>query len=252
MDSAMDTPARQLAVITGASTPIGLEFARLYAEDRFDLIITGAAPMIHRAAWELGEMGVNCDAVQCGVATPADNNQLAAAIAGRPVDALLAIVGLGFETDRVDKNLSARFEDVQANIDGTVRLVFEVARNMRRRGKGHITIVGSLAELMPGIAEAVYYCSKAFLDSFAVALGNELKDSGVTVTCLMPGVTRSDAGERAAPVAKPAGERHKRGNLKLVVGAGNRLHAVMHRGQAHFSAQRQGLRPHPLSRKYLQ
>jgi short-subunit dehydrogenase len=248
----MDNPERQLAVITGASTPIGLEFARLYAEDKFDLIITGAEPMIHRAAWELGELGVNCDAVQCDLATPAYGNQLAAAIAGRPVDALLAIVGLGFGKDSADGKLEERFEDIQANIDGTVRLVFAVAREMRQRGKGHITIIGSLAELVPGIAEAVYYCSKAFLDSFAVALANELKDSGVTVTCLMPGAARSGERGRAPQVAKPAPDRIKRGNLKLVVGAGNRLHAVMHRGQAHFSTQGHGLRPYPLSRKFLQ
>jgi short-subunit dehydrogenase len=209
----MDTPRRQLAVITGASTVIGLEFARLYAQDNFDLVIAANEPMIQSAARELGEMGVRCNAVQCDLTTPAHTRQLTAAIAGRPIDALLAIAGLGFGKDFAERRLDEALQDIQTSIDGTVRLVFEVAQGMRRRGKGHIIIIGSVAELMPGIFEAVYNCSKAFLDSFAVALGNELKDAGVTVTCLMPSATGSGAKPCAAHV---------------IVGAGNRLHAALH------------------------
>ena len=68
---------------------------------------------------------------------------------------------------------------------------------MRERGAGKILITGSIAGLMPGTFQAVYNGSKAFLDSFSVALSNELKDSGVTVTCLMPGATETDFFERA-------------------------------------------------------
>jgi short-subunit dehydrogenase len=222
----MDTPESQLAVITGASTAIGFEFARLYAQDRFDLIIAADEPTIHSAARELGEMGVRCKAVQCGLATPAHVSQLTSAIAGRPVDALLAVAGLGSGKALPDRGPDAALRDIQAKIDGMVRLIFEVARGMRRRGKGRIVIIGSTAGLMPDIFQAVYNCSKAFLDSFSDALSNELKDAGVTVTCLMAGATESDfypgadvpdtkLGSRVAGRASP-------------VGAGNRLHAVMH------------------------
>jgi len=68
---------------------------------------------------------------------------------------------------------------------------------MRARRQGRILITGSIAGLMPGTFQAVYNGSKAFLDSFSVALSNELKDTGVTVTCLMPGATETDFFERA-------------------------------------------------------
>jgi uncharacterized protein len=234
----MDTPKRQLAVITGASTAMGLEFARLYAQDNFDLVIAADEPMIHSAVRELAETGVSCKAVQCDLAAPALPGELTAAIGGRPIDALLAIAGLGFRKDFAQRKLNDTLKDIQTSIDGTVRLVFEVAQEMRRRGKGHIIIVGSIAELMPDIFEAVYNCTKAFLESFAAALGNELKDAGVTVTCLMPRAT--GGGEMAyAPRMEHAGPgRVRKRHLKLVVsggnrvGAGNRLHAAMHGAQS--------------------
>ena len=229
----MEIRKRKLAVITGASTAIGVEFTRLYAQDNFDLVIAANEPMIQSAAQELGEMGVRCRAVQCDLTTPAHTSQLIAAIAGRPVDTLLAIARLGFGKDFAERKLDEALQDIQSSIDGTVRLVFEVAQGMRRRGRGHIIIIGSVAELMPGIFEAVYNCSKAFLDSFSVALNNELKDAGVTVACLMPSATGS--GEKASPSHPPKidPDRPKKGNLKLVVGgrnavgAGNRLHAAL-------------------------
>ena len=223
----MDTPKRRLAVITGASTAIGLEFARLYAQDNFDLVIAADEPMIQSAARELGEMGVRCKAVQCDLTAPAHSSQLTAAIGGRPIDALLAIAGLGFGKDFAERQLEEALTDIQTSIDGTVRLVFEVARGMRRRGKGRIIIIGSIAELVPGIFEAVYNCSKAFLDSFSLALSNELKDAGVTVTCLMPAATSRSDKAYAVHVEKIERDRVKRSHLKLVVGAGNRLHAAL-------------------------
>jgi short-subunit dehydrogenase len=248
----MDIHERQLAVITDASTPIGLEFARLYAQDRFDLVIAADDPAIHQTAWELGELGVRCDAVQCDMASPVLKGQLTAIVAGRPVDALLAITQLGSGQDFAQAGLNEVLKDIQSNIDATVRLVFEMAREMRHRGKGHIIIVGSLDEIMPGILEAVYNCSKAFLDSLSAALSNELKDSGVTVTCLMPCPTGADAKEYASQVTNARRERVSKGNLKLVVGAGNRLHAAMHGTERRFPTRSQRSRPYLLPSKLLQ
>jgi short-subunit dehydrogenase len=225
----MDNHEPQLAVITGASTAIGFEFARLYAQDRFDLIIAADEPMIHSAARELGGMGVRCKAVQCDLATPTHVSQLNTAIAGRPVDALLAVAGLGSGNARPDREPHEALKDIQAKIDGMVRLVFEVARGMRRRGKGRIIIIGSTAGLMPDIFQAVYNCSKAFLDSFSNALSNELKDAGVTVTCLMAGAAESDFSPEADVLDSKVDRSVKARAAQ--VGAGNRLHAVMHGGE---------------------
>jgi short-subunit dehydrogenase len=271
----------QLAVVTGASTGIGLELARLCAQQQFDLIIAADEPLIEDAARELSQMGVHCAAVQCDLATAEGVAQLTAAIAGRPVDALLANAGRGLGKGFLEQDLNEALKVIHTNIDGTVRLIFEVANGMRKRGQGRILITGSIAGLMPGTFQAVYNGSKAFLDSFSVALSNELKDTGVTVTCLMPGATETDffdragmsdtkvgSGEKAdaADVAKTGFDAMMKGELKVVAGAANKVRAAvshiapdsvladMHRGMAEpgtgkaeepESRRKRTDRPHP-------
>jgi short-subunit dehydrogenase len=255
----MNASNRKLAVVTGASTGIGLELARLCALRQFDLIVAADEALIENAARELTQMGVKCTAVECDLATAEGVNQLTSAIAGRPVDALLANAGRGLGKAFLDQDLDEALNVIHTNIDGTIRLIFDVAKGMRSRGQGRILITGSIAGLMPGTFQAVYNGSKAFLDSFSVALSNELKDTGVTVTCLMPGATETDffdradmldtkvgSGEkaRASDVAKAGFDAMMNGELKVVAGFGNKVRAAvshvapdsmlaqMHRGMA--------------------
>ena len=97
--------------------------------------------------------------------------------------------------------LDQSFDDVthviDTNITGTLYLLHRVVKDMRVRGAGRVLITGSIAGFMPGTFQAVYNGTKAFIDSFSWALRNELKDTGVTVTCLMPGVTDTEFFERA-------------------------------------------------------
>lgn len=240
----MNANPRQLAVVTGASTGIGLELARLCAEQRFDLIIAADEPLIENAARELEQTGVTCTAVQCDLSTTDGVQTLTRAIeaADRPVDVLLANAGRGLGKGFLDQDLNEALKVVHTNIDGTIRLVYEVGKGMRDRRTGRILITGSIAGLMPGTFQAVYNGSKAFLDSFSVALNNELKDSGVTVTCLMPGATETDFFERAdmadtkvgsgekahaSDVAKTGFDAMMKGELKVVAGFGNKLRAAM-------------------------
>jgi short-subunit dehydrogenase len=257
----MNATPGPLAVVTGASTGIGLELARLCAQQRFDLIIAADEPLIENAARELAETGVNCTAVQCDLATAEGVEQLTDAIAaaGRPVDALLANAGRGLGKAFLDQDLNEALNVVHTNVDGTIRLIYAVANTMRARGQGRILITGSIAGLMPGTFQAVYNGSKAFLDSFSVALSNELKDTGITVTCLMPGATETDffdradmndtkvgSGEKmhASDVAKTGFDAMMNGELKVVAGFANKVRAAvshiapdstlaaMHRGMA--------------------
>jgi uncharacterized protein len=240
----MNAIAGQLAVVTGASTGIGLELARLCAQQRWDLIIAADEPLIENAARELSATGVNCTAVQCDLATAEGVGQLTSAIkaSGRPVDALLANAGRGLGKGFLDQDLDEALKVIHTNIDGTVRLIYEVANGMRARGQGRILITGSIAGLMPGTFQAVYNGSKAFLDSFSVALSNELKDTGITVTCLMPGATETDFFERAdmadtkvgsgekahaSDVAKTGFDAMMKGELKVVAGFSNKMRAAM-------------------------
>ena len=98
---------------------------------------------------------------------------------------------------------------VDTNITGTLLLVQKVGRDMRRSGAGRILITGSIAGFIPGTYQAVYNGTKAFLDSFSFALRHELKDTGVSVTCLMPGATETDFFERADMMDTKVGQQKK-------------------------------------------
>jgi short-subunit dehydrogenase len=187
---------RKLAV-TGASTGIGLELARQCAKNKFDLLIAANEPEINRAADELRREGGNVDAVQSDLATLEGVDQLCAKIGNRRVDALLANAGRGLGKAFLDQDFKEARYVLDTNVTGTIYLVHKVGRDMRAQGGGRILITGSIAGFMPGSYQAVYNGTKAFLDSFCYALREELKDSGITVTCLMPGATETEFFRRA-------------------------------------------------------
>lgn len=188
---------RPLALVTGASSGIGAELAICAAKAGFDLIIAADEPEIHGMADKLGTQGAKVEAVQADLSTTEGVDKLLQATRGRPIDALLANAGRGMGHAFLDQS----FDDVRlvidTNVTGTVYLLHKVGAQMRTRGKGRILITGSIAGFMPGTFQAVYNGTKAFLDSFAYALRAELKDTGVTVTCLMPGATETEFFARA-------------------------------------------------------
>jgi uncharacterized protein len=205
----MTSNTRPLAIVTGASTGIGYELARCCAEYGFDLIIAADEPRIKQAAQELHALGTEVSGIEADLATREGVDKLYAAANGRPVDALLANAGRGLGHGFFDQN----FDDVQhiidTNITGTIYLIQKVGRDMRARGQGRILITGSVAGFMPGTFLAVYSGTKAFIDSFSHALRNELKDTGVTVTCLMPGPTETEFFERADMLDTKVGQQEK-------------------------------------------
>ena len=180
---------RQLAVVTGASSGIGYELARCCAAHGVDLVIAADEPDIRTAARTFEAMGASVTAVEADLSQREGVDELYLATGDRPVDALLANAGRGLGRAFLDQH----FEDIQhvveTNVTGTLYLIHKIGQDMRREGCGRILIVGSIAGFMPGTFQAVYNGTKAFLDNFSFALRAELKDSGVTVTCLMPGAT---------------------------------------------------------------
>ena len=193
----MTDPIRNLAVVTGASTGIGLELARQCAKNGYDLLIAADEAEIETAADELRREGGNVETVQADLATLEGVDELYRRIEGRHVDALLANAGRGLGRAFLDQD----FEDVRrvidTNITGTVYLIHKIGGDMRSQGAGRILITGSIAGFIPGTFQAVYNGTKAFVDLFSFALRAELKESGVTVTCLMPGATETEFFERA-------------------------------------------------------
>jgi short-subunit dehydrogenase len=193
----MATKARPLAVVTGASSGIGLELARLCARNGFDLVIAADEPQIHTPVGELRQLGASVDALQVDLATEDGVAELCDVIGGRAVEALIANAGRGLGHAFLEQEWTAVRRVIDTNVTGTLCLLHKIGRDMQARSRGRILIVGSIAGFMPGTYQAVYNGTKALIDSFAVALRHELKDSGVTVSCLMPGPTETKFFERA-------------------------------------------------------
>ena len=188
----MAMQARPFAVVTGASTGIGYELAKCCADDGYDLLIVADEPEIDNAAQELQDNGGRVEAIEADLSTQEGVDKLYASLQGRQVDALLANAGRGLGHAFLDQNWDEVYRLINTNVTGTLYLIHKIGNDMRRRGEGKILITGSIAGFMPGSFQAAYNASKAFLDSFSEALRNELKDSGVTVTCLMPGATQTE------------------------------------------------------------
>ena len=192
----MQASPRPLAVVTGASSGIGYNLARICAENGFDLVVAADQPL-DEAAMDFRALGAQVDTVETELASRPGVDKLYAAIKGRAVDALLANAGHGLGRDFLEQEFNEVLHTIDTNITGTIYLVQKVATDMRARGQGRILITGAMAGFMPGSHQAVYKGTEAFIDSFSAALRDELKDTGVTLTCLMPGVTDTDFFVRA-------------------------------------------------------
>jgi uncharacterized protein len=207
------TSTRPLAVVTGASKGIGRELAKQFATHDFDLVIAADGPGIADAAAELERLGATVEAVQADLATDAGVDELYARITatGRPVGAIALNAGIGeggaFASRDPEKasDLEDELRIVDLNVRSTVRLAKYVARDMVARGEGRMLFTSSIASTMPGAFQAVYNASKSFVQSFALALRDELKDAGVTVTALMPGPTDTAFFARAEMLATKVG-----------------------------------------------
>ena len=233
---------KKLAVITGASSGIGYELAILCARDGYDLVIAADAAEIRVSAEYFRTLGVSVEEIETDLATRDGVDKLVQAVGERDVDLLLANAGHGLGQAFLDQNFEEARHVIDTNVTGTVYLIHTLGGRMRARGQGRILITGSIAGYIPGTFHAVYNASKAFIDSFAAALRAELKDTGVTVTCLMPGPTDTDFFERAdladtrvgqgrkddpAEVARAGYDAMMQGEADVVSGWRNRLQATL-------------------------
>lgn len=246
---------RQFAVVTGASSGIGRELAKLFVEHGYDLLVASEDAGIESAASEFrttgGQAGgahgsaASVDAVRVDLTTTEGVEQLAARAQGmgRPIDALALNAGVGLGGAFLEQPLDRILEIVHLNVRSTVHLARLLMPAMVARGQGKVLVTSSIAALMPGSFQAIYNASKAFEHSWAEAVRNEIKDSGVTVTALQPGPTDTAFFHRAAmddtsvgagkkddpaQVAKEGFEAMLSGKDHVVAGSiKNRLQAVL-------------------------
>jgi short-subunit dehydrogenase len=231
--------AAPLAVVTGASTGIGYALARECVEAGYNLVIAADEGRIHDAAQELRRLsGRKVEAVECDLAAPEGVEKLVAQVNDRPLDILIANAGRALGHAFLDQHLAETMRVVRTNVDGTVMLVHRLGRPMRARRQGRILITSSIAAFAPAPFMAVYNASKAFLHSFSFALRGELKDHGITVTCLLPGVTDTEIFRRshtedtrlateprmtAGEVARQGFAALMLGDAEVITGLGNKI-----------------------------
>ncbi|MDP5278540.1 SDR family NAD(P)-dependent oxidoreductase [Sphingomonas sp. DG1-23] len=207
--------ANRLAVITGASTGIGKEIAKIAAREGYDLILAADEPAIDAAAGELNGFGVAVEAIEADLSTFEGNDRLLAAAAGRPIDVLVANAGLGLGHGFLAQDVADWRRVIDTNVTGTTYLLQKALRQMVARDSGNVLITGSIAGLIPGAWQAVYNATKAYLDSLSYALREELKDTQVNVTVLMPGPTETEFFRRAGMLDTPVGESDKADPAKV-------------------------------------
>jgi uncharacterized protein len=203
--------ARSFAVVTGASSGIGYELAKQFAQNGFDLLIASAGDGIHEAARDLEALGAQVQPVQVNLADHEGTHQLISAIeaAGRPLDAIALNAGVGVTGRFLETDLKEEMDMVRLNVMSVLHTVKYAAKTMATRGQGRILITSSIAGTMPTPYEAVYGATKAFDRSLAQSIRDELKDTGVTVTTLMPGATETNFFHRAGADDTKLGQSEK-------------------------------------------
>ncbi|MGW6444254.1 SDR family NAD(P)-dependent oxidoreductase [Lentzea sp. NPDC055074] len=191
-----------LAVVTGASSGIGYELAKVLADNAFDVVVVAEDERIDEAAAQLRlrSGGVRVEPVRADLRGYDEVEALVARIRsmGRPVDVLAVNAGVGVGGDFVrDTSVDDNLEIVDLNVRSAVHLSHRLIGDMVERKQGRVLFTSSVAATAPGPFHSVYAASKAFLASFGQGLREELRDTGVSVTTLMPGPTDTEFFDRA-------------------------------------------------------
>src|SRR3954467_12813023 len=205
------TQRTALALVTGASSAIGLELTPQLAGNAWGGVIAAEDPGVSAAAAELRATGADVQPVQVDLRNPDGVRQpyAAATAGGRPLDAVALNAGVGQGGAFIDTDLADDQEIIDLNVTSTVHLAKLVLRDMAARDEGRVLITSSIASTMPGSFQPIYNASKSFLQSFAEAVAEELKDTGVTITSLMPGPTDTNFFHRAEMDDTPVGQGKK-------------------------------------------
>lgn len=186
-----------LALITGASSGIGFEIAKLAASEGHDLILAADTPL-DEITQICAARGVEVTPVQADLSRLDAVDEVLAAAGGRAIDVLVANAGHGYGGPFLEQEVDRWRHVIDTNVTGTLYLVGSVLRRMVARDFGKVLVTGSIAGYIPGSFHAVYNGSKAFIDSFTEALRNEIGDhKGVTLTTLIPGATDTEFFARA-------------------------------------------------------
>ena len=231
--------AQGTALVTGASAGLGVEFAKLCAAGGYDVVLVArSAPRLAELAAELTKAhGGKARPLVADLADPAAPAEIFAQLRGTPLDLLINNAGFGVRGPFVETDWTKEMSLMQVNMVALAHLTKLFLPEMVRRRTGRILNVASTAAFVPGPFMAVYYASKAFVLSFSEALSNEVEGSGVSVTALSPGPTRTEFAQAAgitdsslfhgptmgaAEVARVGFDAMMAGKSSVIAGARNR------------------------------
>ena len=231
--------AKGTALITGASSGIGAELARLCAGDGYDLILVARrTDLLDQLATELtARNGIAARVIAADLSDPAVPVAIYNETRGAPVEILINNAGFGLRGRFDETDWEAESRLLQVNVVALAHLTKLFAKDMLRRGSGRILNVGSTAAFVPGPLMAMYYASKAFVVSFSEALAAEFVGTKLTVTVLCPGPTRTEFARAAGmgesrlfrgsameanEVARLGYRGMMAGKAEVIAGAGNR------------------------------
>jgi short-subunit dehydrogenase len=226
---------KNTALITGASSGIGREFARYHAQKGGDLIVVARRKdALESLKTELEtHFGISVTAIAQDIGSPAGARALHKAVKKLEIqiDILINNAGFGGHGNFIDRDLDDDLAMIDLNINSLVTLCHLVGNDMAAQGNGKILNVGSTAGMMPGPLQATYFASKAFVASFSHAIDHELRPSGITCTVLAPGYVETEfaqtanlggtglvkqRGKTAAETAKIGYDAMMRGKLHVV------------------------------------
>ena len=191
------------AIVTGGSSGIGLELAKLAAADDYELLLAADTPFT--------EVPGNAETLEVDLSTFEGVDQLLSRAGGRQIDLLCANAGHGLGRAFLDQDPKEWRHVVDTNVTGTTYLLQQVLKPMVARNAGKVLVTGSIAGYIPGSFQAVYNGTKAFVDSFVAAIQNEIKDAdGVTLTNLMPGPVETEFFKRGDMMDTPVGTDPKK------------------------------------------
>ncbi len=191
---------KKVALITGGTSGIGKELAKLFAKDGYDLILVARGQQgLDETANELRPIGVKVTTISKDLSIKAQVFELCEEVtsSGIEIDTLVNDAGMGVYGLFKDNDIERELEIINLNINATVILTKHFVQQMATRGDGKVLNLGSIAGKVPGPWQAVYHATKAFVLSFTTAVREEMEGSGLTFTALMPGITDTDFFNKA-------------------------------------------------------
>jgi short-subunit dehydrogenase len=233
------------ALITGGTSGIGYQLAKLFANDQYNLVIVARDQNeLDNTANEFESLGVQVRTIAKDLSNMDEAFALCQELSDQQIDVLVNDAGQGVYGLFKDNDIERELDIIHLNICAVVILTKHFVQQMATRGEGKILNVGSIAGKIPGPWQAVYHATKAFVLSFTTAIREEMKDSGITFTALMPGITDTDFFNKAgmndskilqvesvkadpAEVAKDGYEALMAGDDRVISGFKNKMQVNM-------------------------